>query len=555
MSKLNLRAQLTEQIKNQVNLTPKNPADLVGQGTSIIRLKVADVLAYEGNPRNEENPQFNEIKDSIRERGLDAILTVLKRPGSDTYILAKGGKTRLKALQELALEDPKKFEEQDFKIIKYVSEADLLASHLVENLQRSDMTFWDTARGIVKMRETLTQEKGPLSTAQFQSELKKMGVIVDATLPNDSAFACEFFSSLGIYAQGLTRNDIRKTLRPQHSKLSDMWAKHPGHTLEVFDVHYKDWMSMYEAQFDAYDVVELENFLESECANALNYELSQLQNLLTVAHKSEHKNKSIKQLLNLIQVQEIAFVSTKNAFENDLNQESTVDEPTDAMVVGRSSSSFTEQGKNWNENQDHAEVENSDTDGDEDTNETEELEEDDAESIVLTPGVQRLTERLSQPKDKPGFAGIPGLSVSDGSDLEIQPPIIVAAVNRFIEASKTNLGDYVVIDEDAKYGFYVELPSADNIIPREDFQTREAWCLLAVLSGQIYEPDSFPESEFKTLLTTDEENFTRVAFERMGGLFWDAPWFLNCLVNKKKPLYYPLHKLFTVIRERESFEV
>lgn len=541
MSKPNLRAQLTEQINNKMTLTAKNPADLVGQGTSIIRLKVADVLAYEGNPRNEENPQFNEIKESIRERGLDAILTVLKRPGSDTYILAKGGKTRLKALQELALEEPKKFEEQDFKITRYVSEADLLASHLVENLQRSDMTFWDTARGIVKMRETLTQEKGPLSTAQFQTELKKMGVVVDATLPNDSSFACEYLEGLGAYSQSIARDHIRKVLRPQHTKLSDIWKKHPGYTTEVFDVHYSDWMSMFQAQFDAYDVAQLEQFIESECANALNYELIQLQNLLVVANKAEHKNKSIEQLLDLIQVQELPVIHQEAQVEQPsyehsnfkpefIQNEEPVVEPNSYSNTGYVSFS---------------EVDDPEIDDEESAN---------LESVGKTPGMERLTERLSQPKEKPGFAGIPGLSVSDGSDLEIQPPIIVAAVNRLIEASKSNLADYLVIDEDAKYGFYMEFPPADNAIAREDFQTREVWCLLVVLSGQIYEPDSFPDSEFKTLLTADGEEFTRVAVERMGGFFWDAPWFLNCLVNKKKPFYYPLNKLFNAIKERESFE-
>lgn len=542
MSKLNLRSHLNEQVNNKLELAAKNPADLVGHGTSIIRLKVADVLAYEGNPRNEENPQFNEIKESIRERGLDAILTVLKRPGSDTYILAKGGKTRLKALQELALEEPKKFEEQDFKITRYVSEADLLASHLVENLQRSDMTFWDTARGIVKMRETIIQEQGrSVSKSEFQSELKKMGIVVDANLPNDCTFACENLSGLGVFSQSVARDHIRKYLRPQYSKLSDLWQKHPGHTSSVFDVHYKDWTSMYEAQFDAYDVTQLEEFLVSECANALNYELIQLQNLLSVANKTEHKNKSIDQLLALIQVQELPVVHQEAQVEKSSYEDSNVEANfTQNEVPAVEPNSYPSTGY-----VSFAEVDDPEIDEEELAN---------LESIGKTPGMQRLTDRLSQPKEIPGFAGIPGLSVSDGSDLEIQPPIIVAAVNRLIEASQSNLADYLVIDEDAKYGFYMEFPPADNVIAREDFQTREVWCLLVVLSGQIYEPDSFPDSEFKTLLTADGEEFTRVAFERMGGFFWDAPWFLNCLVNKKKPFYYPLNKLFNAIKERESFE-
>jgi hypothetical protein len=75
-------------------LPPGEPGDF--NGMAVIRLRVADVEPYEDNPRQTLNPQFDEIKDSIRARGLDQRLIVTKRPGVQRYILAKGGKTRLK---------------------------------------------------------------------------------------------------------------------------------------------------------------------------------------------------------------------------------------------------------------------------------------------------------------------------------------------------------------------------------------------------------------------------------------------------------------------------
>ncbi len=134
-------------------IAAKSPAEI--HVISVIQLPVDEILFYEKNPRRHDNPKYEEIKESIRIRGLESALYITKRPGSNQYMLARGGKTRLKALQELAQEDPQKWGKLDFHEIPWVSESEILAAHLVENTKRQDMCFWDLAEGIANLKEQL----------------------------------------------------------------------------------------------------------------------------------------------------------------------------------------------------------------------------------------------------------------------------------------------------------------------------------------------------------------------------------------------------------------
>ena len=64
-------------------------------------IAIDQIDEYEGNPRFYENPEFEAIKESIRERGVIQRIVVTKRPGSDRFVLAQGGNTRLRCLREL----------------------------------------------------------------------------------------------------------------------------------------------------------------------------------------------------------------------------------------------------------------------------------------------------------------------------------------------------------------------------------------------------------------------------------------------------------------------
>ena len=74
-------------------------SDLIADTPIVVTLD--DLHPYELNPRITKNPLYDEIKASIKERGLDAPPPITRRPGADRYIIRNGGNTRLSVLREL----------------------------------------------------------------------------------------------------------------------------------------------------------------------------------------------------------------------------------------------------------------------------------------------------------------------------------------------------------------------------------------------------------------------------------------------------------------------
>lgn len=222
-------------------------------GTGVIRLRVADVLAYEDNPRQASNAKYPEILESIRSRGLDQQLTVTKRPGQSQYILARGGRTRLMALQELASQGDERFEQMDFLVVPYKSDSDLLAAHMVENLSRQDMTFWDTARGFLLLRQKRVKELGKdIPLRDFAAELKKQGLEADKAALSDFDFLLNTLGKLGEPAKALSRNDVRNLLRPQFLQLEAWRAQSmPQRSLEALEGAYASWLAQIGQQHEA----------------------------------------------------------------------------------------------------------------------------------------------------------------------------------------------------------------------------------------------------------------------------------------------------------------
>lgn len=225
---------------------PAQPGEFVGMG--VIRLRVADVDPYEDNPRQTPNEKFLEIKESIRARGLDQSLVVTKRPGAQRYILAKGGKTRLRALKELAQEDPK-FEAIDFQHVHYQSESELLVAHMVENVQHNPMNFWDTANGFLLLRAKRTKElQRALTNAEFAGELKKLGFEVDRLALGEFEFLHQFLRPLQQYAREIGSSDIRNVIRPQFSALQEISTRLGSVDKSAFEQAYKVWLEDFTAQ-------------------------------------------------------------------------------------------------------------------------------------------------------------------------------------------------------------------------------------------------------------------------------------------------------------------
>ncbi|GAD24676.1 ParB family protein [Acidovorax sp. MR-S7] len=153
-----------------------------GPSTSALSDPIADtpmvvtldqLRPYDHDPRKKRNPAYEDIKASIRERGLDAAPAITRRPGEDHYIIRNGGNTRLAILRELWSETK---DERFFRISCLFrpwpsrGEVVMLTGHLAENELRGGLTFIERALGVEKAREFYEQESG---AALSQSELAR----------------------------------------------------------------------------------------------------------------------------------------------------------------------------------------------------------------------------------------------------------------------------------------------------------------------------------------------------------------------------------------------
>ena len=144
----------------------QKPATQTETQRQLISVTLDKLKPFEGNPRKTKNPKYEEIKASIKARGLDHAPNITKRPGDDFYTVADGGNTRLQALKELFEEtqDPK-FWSIDCIFKPWQGEADDISSridtlvgHLAENEVRGELSFIEKALGVRDVK-ALYEEK------------------------------------------------------------------------------------------------------------------------------------------------------------------------------------------------------------------------------------------------------------------------------------------------------------------------------------------------------------------------------------------------------------
>jgi ParB family protein of integrating conjugative element (PFGI_1 class) len=117
--------------------------------------------AYDRNPRRTANPMYADLKDSIRNRGLQQPPRITRRPGAEHYMIMDGGNTRLQILEELWAEtqDPQFFS-IDCMFHPWVSEEHVLSGHLIENDMRGDIKLIERATGAKQWIAMLELETG-----------------------------------------------------------------------------------------------------------------------------------------------------------------------------------------------------------------------------------------------------------------------------------------------------------------------------------------------------------------------------------------------------------
>jgi ParB family protein of integrating conjugative element (PFGI_1 class) len=192
-----------------------------------IKLKVTDVLPCEVQPRIYLNEGYEDVRASIEAQNMTVVLEVTRKHTGAPYMLSAGGNTRLQILKDLWEETKnEKWLYQFFIFRKYVSDRRLLAKHLAENLARSDMRFWEVAKGVCELIQALEEEAGePLSERRLEELLPKEGILAKRALIGRWRFTYSRLSSLGPALPQLTGQHVLDKFQPRLNALARLASK------------------------------------------------------------------------------------------------------------------------------------------------------------------------------------------------------------------------------------------------------------------------------------------------------------------------------------------
>jgi len=250
---------------------------------------------YDHDPRVKRNPAYEEIKASIRERGLDAAPAITRRPGEPHYIIRNGGNTRLAILRELWSETK---EEQFFRISCLFrpwperGEIITLTGHLAENELRGNLTFIERALGVERARDLYEQETDkPLSQSELARRLNADGYPVPQPHISRMSDAVRYLLPAipTILYAGLGRHQVERlvVMRNMGETVWERYAKDRDLTVD-FDGFFQDVLAQFDAQGDAFSVPRVQDELVGEMAELFSVSYDMLMFELTEPDVRQH---------------------------------------------------------------------------------------------------------------------------------------------------------------------------------------------------------------------------------------------------------------------------
>lgn len=141
-------------------------------------LTLDQLRPYSLNPRVKKNEKYDEIKDSIRARGLDSPPQVSRRPREEHFIIHNGGNTRLQILGELWQETR---DERFFRIPclfkPWKSEIFALTGHMAENDTHGRLIWIERCLGVAQAKALYQELDGgkEISQSELARRLKADG--------------------------------------------------------------------------------------------------------------------------------------------------------------------------------------------------------------------------------------------------------------------------------------------------------------------------------------------------------------------------------------------
>lgn len=242
----------------------------------MIKLPLDQIRRYERNPRRFGNEHYDEIRESIRQRGLDQPLVVTQRPGEPYYVLKKGGGTRWQALNELWEEtSDKRFFELECVFEPYSNELDLFVGHGIENLKRSPMMFIETAfyyLDLMQLHEDL--EGRELSTREACVLINADGYSIDSARLVRYRYGVELYQHIPIMLEnGMGRTTIDQ-IRKLERAYRTLWERH-NEDDTVFDALWAAALTSCDNP-DVFDDHRFQTSIEQSMARALVINLRHL---------------------------------------------------------------------------------------------------------------------------------------------------------------------------------------------------------------------------------------------------------------------------------------
>lgn len=533
-------------------LPSSNPGQIDnGDLIQVRRLKVDLVKAYSGNPRHTSNEKFLEIKDSIAAVGLQQRIHVTKHP-SEGWVTARGGCTRLEALHALAKELPARFGEMDFLEVPFKSDIELTIAHLSENIQRSDMTFWDTAIGVMDMKRrfmAIDATAQEMNVNELAQKLSINGLPIPYKALIDYSFLVESLRSIPNPHQKLiTRNDIRNELRPHKALLLEFCKTHFAiESGADFDARYLVAVGQFSDSSE-FSAARLIDHINSVFAAELGLDDAELPVILA-AFKLD-KTAPLQDLLR----PSLPTGGGQGDLSEGARQGAHMDLQGAQAAAGGGAGIPPETGGGMSD----AGADDDGSDGGDDDDHRNGSEDDDSD---------QQSSHESPARRSPGeLTGAPGLQVVSGDRLQRtpvepnthQPGAAAAQLSSqstldgmsLVERAKDHLqetlqglaeacglGLWLNPDDAMPNGFWVELPSEGAVVSSDSILLH-GWWFLVHLSGQFSTAiEQVPvDSEYASALSSEEAWQDAVAQRLAGAVFGGADFLVTFTTEPAHPL-------------------
>ncbi|QUW65139.1 ParB family protein [Pseudomonas synxantha] len=217
---------------------------------------------YEHNPRFIRNPLFDDIKASIRERGLDQPPPITRRPGETYFIIRNGGNTRLAILGELWQET---HDERFFRIHclfrPWSNEVATLLGHLAESDLHGQLTFIERALAVTKLKTMLELDGATLSQRELARRLAAGGYPISQSHISRMLDTLEHLLPAipqTLYA-GLGKPKIERLIGLR-SQAERTWNRYPTDAI-AFPELWLDTLGQFDADPESFDLEQIQDEL------------------------------------------------------------------------------------------------------------------------------------------------------------------------------------------------------------------------------------------------------------------------------------------------------